>query len=136
MAGNSNLPSIQRLKFEDYSRAEDWKQATQSLVNSLNLFMTPVYDILNGGVTYANLTVPKIYSAVITGASPTSFTFVNPLLIQPQAVIVGNCWTGLTSTHPAVALQVYWHISGNTIIIDDIVGLTVGIQYNVVLVVL
>src|SRR5262249_42065882 len=116
----SNLPTIQRLKYEDYARATSWQTAMQSLVNSLNLFMTPVYDILNGGVTYENLTVPQTFSKVITAASPTTFSFVNPLRRQPQAVILGNCWTGITSTHPAVALQVFWHYSGNTIIVDDI----------------
>ena len=132
----SNLPTLQRLKYEDYARYPDWKQATQALVNSLNLFMTPVYDILNGGVTYMNLTVPQTYTKVITAASPTTFSFVNPLAIQPSAVILGNCWTGIPSTHPAVALQVYWHSSGGTILVDDIIGLTAGTQYTVVLVIL
>lgn len=132
----SNLPSIQRLKYEDYARAGNWQQAIQSLVNALNLFMTPVYDILNGGVSYPNLTVPQIYEKVITASATTTFTLVNPLSIQPSAVVVGNCWTGLQSTHPAVALQVYWHITGNTIIIDNIIGLTAGTQYHVTLVIL
>lgn len=132
----SNLPTIQRLKYEDYSRATNWQQAMQALVNSLNLFMTPVYDILNGGVTYMNLAVPQTYTKVITAASPTTFSFVNPLPIQPQAVIVGNCWSGIPSTHPAVALQVYWHYSGNSIVVDNIVGLTSGTQYTIVLVIL
>lgn len=132
----SNLPTIQRLKYEDYARAGNWQQAFQLLVNSLNLFMTPIYDILNGGVTYMNLTVPQTYEKVITAATTTTFSFVNPLKIQPAAVIVGNCWTGLPSTHPSAALQVYWHYSGNTIIVDNIVGLTSGTQYTITLVIL
>lgn len=132
----SNLPSVQRLKYEDYSRAGSWQQAFQSLVSSLNLFMNPVYDILNGGVTYMNLTIPKTFVKVITAATTTTFSLVNPLSIQPSAVIVGNCWTGLQSTHPAVALQVYFHTTGNTIVIDNIVGLTVGTQYTITLVIL
>lgn len=132
----SNLPTIQRLKYEDFARATTWQQGIQLLVNALNLFMTPVYDILNGGVTYSNLTIPQTYTTVITAAATTTFTFINPLSIQPKAVIVGNCWTGLQSTHPAVALQVFWHYTGNTIIIDNIVGLTPATEYTVVLVIL
>ncbi len=132
----SNLPSVQRLKYEDYARSGDWKQGLQALVSSLNLFMNPVYDILNGGITYMNLAVPQIYTKIITASATTTFTFVNPLSIQPSAVLIGNCWTGLQSTHPAVALQPYWHYSGNSIIIDNIVGLTSGTQYTVTLVIL
>lgn len=132
----SNLPTIQRLKFEDYAHSENWKDGFESLVNALNLFITPVYDILNGGVNYMNLTIPQTYAVTITAAATTTFSFINPLSVQPKAVIVGNCWTGLQSTHPAVALQVFWHISGSTIIVDNIVGLTPGTIYNVLLVVL
>ena len=132
----SNLPTVQRLKYEDYARATTWQQGVQLLVNSLNLFMTPVYDILDGGVTYSNLTVPQIYPTVVTAGTPTTFSFVNPLRTLPQAVVVGNCWAGIPSTHPAVALQVYWHYTGNTIMVDDIVGLTTGTQYSITLVVL
>ena len=132
----SNLPTIQRLKYEDYARAGTWQQAFQSLVSSLNLFMNPVYDILNGGVTYTNLTIPQTYDKVITAGATTTFSLVNPLSIQPKAVIVGNCWTGLQSTHPTDPLQVYWHYTGNTIVIDNIVGLTDGVQYTITLVIL
>lgn len=132
----SNLPTVQRLKYEDYARAPNWQQAMQALVNSLNLFMTPVYNILNGGVTYLNLTVPQTFTKVITASSPTSFTFVNPLSIPPSAVILGNCWSSIPSTHPAVALQPFWHYSNGSIIIDDIIGLTSGTQYTITLVIL
>lgn len=132
----SNLPTIQRLKYEDYARNGTWQQAVQALVNSLNLFMTPVYDILNGGVTYMNLTVPKTFTKVITAASPTTFSFVNPLAIAPSAVLVGNVWTGIPSTHPSGAVSVFWHPTGSAIVIDDVVGLTSGTQYNLTLVIL
>lgn len=132
----SNLPTIQRLKYEDYARSSNWQDAFKALVNSLNLFMTPVYNILNGGVTYQNLTIPQTFTKVITAATTTTFSITNPLPINPSAVIIGNCWTSIPSSHPAVALQVYWHVSGSTIIIDNIVGLTSGIQYTITLVIL
>lgn len=132
----SNLPTVQRLKYEDYARATSWQMALQLLINSLNLFMTPVYNILNGGVTYANLTVPQTYVKIVTAGATTSFTFVNPLAIAPSAVILGNCWAGVPSVHPAVALQIYWHYTGGTIVVDNIVGLTSGTQYTITLVIL
>lgn len=136
MASNSNLPTVQRLKYEDYARAGNWQEATQLLVNALNLFITPTYDILNGGVTYSNLTAPKIYTTVVTAGATTTFSFVNPLLIQPQAVVLGNVWSGIRSNHPAVVTQAYWHIEGNTIVVDNVIGLTSGTQYSITLVIL
>lgn len=136
MANQSNLPTLQRLKYEDYSRATDWQQAMQLLVNALNLFITPTYDILNGGIDYRNFATPQKYTTVVTAGATTTFSFVNPLSIQPEAVVIGNCWTGIRSTHPAVALQVYWHIQGNTIVVDNIIGLTSGTQYSITLVIL
>jgi hypothetical protein len=133
---NSNLPTVQRLKYEDYADASDWKDAMQKLVNTLNLFITPAYNIFNGGVNYQNLTAPQIVDKQITGATTTTFSFVNPLAILPRAVLIGNCWSGIPSTHPAVALQIYWHNTQGTIVVDNIVGLTAGIVYNLSLVVL
>lgn len=137
MLGNSsNLPTVQRLKFEDYARDQNWKDAVRDLVNSLNLFMTPVYGILNGGVSYQNLTVPQLFTKTITASATTTFSFTNPLPISPSALVLGNVYqTGNTSTHPASVCQVMWHYSGNTIYIDNVIGLTSGTQYTLTLVV-
>ena len=132
----SNLPTIQRLKYEDYANSQDWKDAIQKLVNALNLFLTPVYNILNRGISSQNLIAPQIYNKTITGATTTTFTFDNPLSIVPSAVLIGNVWSGIPSTHPAVALQLYWHFTQGTIIVDNIVGLTAGTVYQIALVVL
>lgn len=136
MTNKSNLPTIQRLKYEDYASATDWKDALQKLVNALNLFLTPVYNILNGGISTENQIAPQIFQKVITGAATTTFTFSNPLRIQPTSVQIGNVWSGIPSTHPSVALQVYWHYTQGNIVVDNIVGLTVATIYNVTLVVL
>lgn len=136
MATNSNLPTIQRLKYEDYSKEATWQDAFRSLIETLNLFIPQTYNILNGGIGTQNAIAPQIFTKVITAAATTTFTFVNPLTIQPSAVLIGNVWTGIRSTHPAAALQVYWHYSGNTIYVDNIVGLVAGTIYSVTLVVL
>lgn len=132
----SNLPTVQRLKFEDFSRAKDWQEGMQLLINSLNLFITPTYNMMNGGIAYQNLQAPQIYTKTITASATTTFTLVNPLVIAPSAVLIGNCWSGIPTTHPAVALQVYWHYANNLITIDNIVGLTAATTYQITLVVL
>jgi hypothetical protein len=132
----SNLPTVQRLKYEDYSDAKSWQQALQQFIATLNLFVNPVYNILNGQVTYQNLTAPQIVTYTVTAATPTSFSFTNPLIIVPGAVILGNVYIPPNfNQHPAVACEVMWHFSGNTIYVDDVVGLTPGIKYTLVMVV-
>jgi hypothetical protein len=132
----SNLPLIQRLKWEDYASATSWQTGVQALLNNLNLFITPAYNIFNANVGYQNLVAPQLFTKVIVAATPTTFTFVNPLQgISPSAVILGNAWSGIPSVHPAVALQVFWHVQGNTIVIDNIVGLSAGTQYSITLVI-
>ena len=132
----SALPQVQRLRWEDYADAANWQAAMQGLINNLNLFITPTYNILNGQVGYQNVVVPQLFAKVITGASPTTFTFVNPLSIAPSAVLIGNVWSGVPSVHPAVALSVFWHYTAGSIIVDNIVGLTAGTVYTVTLVIL
>lgn len=133
----SNLPTVTRLKYEDYADAKDWQTALQQLINALNLFIGPVYTLLNGQVTYQNLTIPQLYSQKIIGATPTTFNFVNPLIILPSAIILGNVYiVPNQNVHPTVCCQVMWHCSNNIIYIDDIIGLTVGVNYFVQLVIM
>jgi len=132
----SNLPTNQEFKFENYPGAEQW---FQQFLNSLNLFTTAVYGILNGGVTYQNLTVPKVYTKTITtpASGPVTFNFTNPLRIQPQAVLLGNVYVnGNPSSHPSSASNVYWHVSQGAIYVDDIPNLTASTTYVITLVVL
>lgn len=132
----SNLPTNQEFKFENYPGAEEW---FGQFLRSLNLFTTSVYGILNGGVTYQNLTAPKIFVKTITtpAAGAVTFNFVNPLRIQPSAVLLGNVYVnGQPSSHPASASCVYWHESQNSIYVDDIPNLTASTTYVITLVVL
>ena len=127
----SNLPTIQRLKFEDYADAGDWKEALRLLVSSLNLFMTPIYNILNGDVEYQNLQAPQVYTTTYTPtATSTPPAFANPISRSPQSVVIGNVWSGVSSNHPTGSVQCFWHISGDSIVIDSIIGLTNGTQYS------
>ncbi len=106
---SSNLPTNQEFKFENYPGAEQW---FAQFLNSLNLFTTSIYQILNGGVTYQNLTIP-------------------------QVVLLGNVSVnGQPSSHPSSASCVYWHFSQGSIYIDNIPNLTASTTYVITLVVL
>lgn len=132
MINQSNLPSVQRFKFEDFKEAPQW---FSQFLSQMNLFTGPVYSVLNGGVNYQNLSTPQLYSKTVTATSPTTFNFTNPLRIAPSAVVLGNVWSRIPSDHPAVACQVMWHESQGVIFVDDVIGLTSGTLYNLVLVV-
>lgn len=127
---NSNLPSIQRIKFEDYKDAPGW---FESFLETLNLFMSATYSIENKGITYANLGVVQPFSFSFTPGSTVGFKFANPLIVAPSNVIIGNVYEGnQLQIHPLVVTQVYWHYSQGFIFIDSIVGLTIGVKYTVV----
>lgn len=131
----SNLPTSRQFKFEDFPGAEQW---FAQFLNALNLFVDPVYQILNGGVTYQNLLIPKTFTKIITtpASGATTFNFTNPIRITPQAVLLGNVYVnGNPSSHPSSATCVYWHFSQGTIYVDDIPNLTAATTYSVTLVV-
>lgn len=132
----SNLPTNRRFKFEDFPGAEQW---FSNFIAALNLFVDPVYQILDGGVGYQNLTVPKTYTKTITAPASGSvtFNFINPLSIAPTAVIVGNVYQGNTpATHPTSPVSIFWHFSQGTIYVDNVTNLTASTQYSLTLVVL
>ncbi len=127
---NSNLPTIQRIKFEDYKDAPKW---FEQFLGTLNLFITAVYNIINRGVTYSNLGVIQPATFSYTPGSTTGFKFANPITVNPSNVIIGNVYEGnRLQVHPLVTTQIYWHFAQGFIFVDNIVGLTTGVQYTVV----
>lgn len=129
LQNNSNLPTIQRVKYEDYKDAPGW---FAQFLNTLNLFMTGIYNIVNKGITYSNIAVIQPVTFTYTPGTTTNFTIGNPLSIAPNNVIVGNVYvTGNLATHPAGAVTLYWHYYQGTIIVDSILGLTNGVTYTI-----
>lgn len=127
---NSNLPSIQRIKFEDYKDAPGW---FANFLDTLNLFMSATYSIENKGITYANMGVLQQASFTFTPGSTTGFKFANPLIVAPSSVIIGNIYEGNNlQAHPTVVTQLSWHYSQGFIFVDDIIGATPGTKYTVV----
>ena len=128
LTNNSNLPTIQRIKYEDYKDAPSW---FASFLMALNLFMTAVYSIINKGITYSNLAVIAPFSFQYVPGSTTNFKFSNPISIVPNNVIIGNVYeTGDTTVHPTGAITLFWHYANGSIIVDSIVGLTTGVNYT------
>lgn len=129
LSNSSNLPSIQRIKYEDYKGAPDW---FGQFLNTLNLYLTATYNIFNRGISYSNLGVIQPFTFTFTPGTTTGFKFTNPLIQAPQNVIVGNVYlTGNTANHPAAAVTLYWHYANGFIFVDSLPGLTTGINYTV-----
>jgi len=125
----SNLSSIQRVKFEDFKGAPTW---FEQFLNTLNLFMTAIYNMSNHGITYANLGVIAPFTFSFTPGTTTGFKFANPTTSTPTNVIIGNIYEGNNfQVHPAVATQLYWHYSQGFVFVDSIIGLTSGTQYTI-----
>ena len=128
LQNNSNLPTIQRIKYEDYKDAPSW---FAQFLMALNLFMTAVYSIINRGITYANLAVIAPFTFQYVEGSTTGFKFTNPITVNPRCVIVGNVYeTGDTTAHPTGAVTLFWHFTNGSIVVDSIVGLTSGVNYT------
>lgn len=131
----SNLPTNHQFKAEDYPDAPEY---FAQFLNSLNLFIDPIYQMVNGGITYQNLTIPRLFTKIITAPASGSvtFNFVNPLRIQPSSVVIGNVYVqGNPSSHPTNPAVVYWHNSQGSIYVDNITNLTASTTYVITLVV-
>jgi hypothetical protein len=129
LQNNSNLPTIQRIKYEDYKDSPQW--FAQFLI-ALNLFLTAVYNIINHGITYSNLAVIAPVTFLFTPGTTTNFSFSNPITIVPNNVIIGNVFIPPNrAAHPASVTQVLWHYTNGQVVIDDILGLTSGITYSI-----
>jgi hypothetical protein len=128
LQNNSNLPTIQRIKYEDYKDAPQW---FAQFLMALNLFMTAVYNIINRGITYSNLGVIAPFTFLYTQGSTTGFKFTNPTTLIPSNVIIGNVYeTGNPALHPTGAVTLFWHYTNGSIVVDSIVGLTPGTNYT------
>jgi hypothetical protein len=134
MAG-SNLPTTRRFKFEDFPGAPQW---FAQFLQALNLFVDPIYQILDGNVGSQNMVAPKTFSKTITSpaSGSTTFNFANPLKIMPSAVLIGNIYVNPNpSSHPTNPAVAYWHYSEGRIYIDNITNLSASTTYIVTLII-
>lgn len=129
ISNNSNLPSVQRIKYEDYKGAPDW---FGQFLNTLNLYLTAAYNIFNRGISYSNLGVIQPFAFTFTPGVTTGFKFANPLIQAPQNVIIGNVYISSNlANHPTVPIMLFWHYSNGFIFVDSFVGLTNGVNYSI-----
>ncbi len=103
-------PSIQRFYSDDYKEAPDWFKKT--FLNTLNLFVFPVYNALNKNLTVdSNLNQGYITISLTGSSTPTNNTasFLSPIQGDPVGVDVVNVQIIDTATpsYPSAAIQVF-----------------------------
>lgn len=129
-------PSIQRFYSDDYKESPDWFKKT--FLNTLNLFVFPVYNALNKNLTVLSNLNQGYATISLTGSvTPTNNTasFLNPIQGDPAGVVVVNVQiTGVSvPTYPSSAIQVFWSFDGTSIQVGAITGLANSINYSLTL---
>lgn len=126
---SSNLPPVWRWDFGDYSGLGS---VFQKFLANLNLFSLSVYNLLNGGIGFANLQ-RSIYTTTVLAGTTTPMVFVNPLTIAPsgisvvRVILIGNVNTAIAN---AVSAANFFY-DGKNINILNITGLSSGSTYQV-----
>ena len=124
----NNLPPIWRFDWSDY---QELGTAFQKFIANLNLFTLAVYNLMNGGIGFANMQ-RSIYNKTVTAASTTTFSFVNPLPIVPSGlslVKVSLASNGAAAVTSAVSIA-SWYYDGKNINVLSVPGLTSVLTYN------
>ena len=131
---NSNpLPSVWRWDYSDYTSLG---ATFQKFLSQLNIFALAVYNLVNGGIGYANLQ-QAIYTFTVTAGSTTPVSFVNPLSITPSCVVLGNVQVKAnvtTAITAAVTLSNFYY-DGHSINILNIPGLVSGTTYQITVII-
>ena len=129
MANQNPLPPVYRFDFGDYTQLGP---IFQKFLANLNLFTLPTYNLINGGMGFANMQ-RAIYSTTVLAGTTTPLVFANPLNIAPSGVSlvkvlkVGSTNTVLTSAVSAAN----WFYDGKNINVLNITGLTSGSNYQI-----
>ncbi len=123
------LPPIWRFSFEDYTGLGE---TFQKFLSNINLFTLAVYNLLNGGIGFANMQ-RVVYSTTVLAATTTPLVFVNPLAVAPSGLsLVKVLLEGKTNTALTSAVSVAnWFFDGTNIVVLNITGLTAGSSYQI-----
>ena len=127
-------PSIQRFYSDDYKESPDWFKKT--FLNTLNLFVFPVYNALNKNLTVLSNLNQGYATISLTGSATATnnrASFLNPIQGDPVGVDVVNVQiTGTpTPTYPSAAIQVFWSFDGTSIQVGAITGLADNVSYSI-----
>lgn len=134
MANPKPLPNISRLYGDDLAKVPPW--FIDKILDPLNSFLEPVYNLMNGGINLTANTQEEIYKLSLTAQGSTnSFTFSPRKFVgKPDGVIVCQCTPGgLTQTNIG-PVAVDWVVSGSgTINVLKTHNLVPGTFYNITL---
>lgn len=124
----NNLPPLWRFDYSDYSGLGS---VFQKFLSNLNLFTLNVYNLLNGGIGFANMQ-RSIYTVTVTAKTTTTISFVNPLPVAPSGVVLVRAVVSTATSTPITnAVSVAnWGFDGKNINILSVPGLTVGTSYT------
>lgn len=132
----SDLPTITRLYAEDYKDSPDWFKS--KFVSTMNLFLQPVYGILNQGIDVTQNTRMEEYMLTFPCQSGTpsnnTLNFTPRKFVgKPFGVIVAQCYNTTAASPTAIGnpVTIDWYFSGNNIYILAIYGLTSGQTYSI-----
>lgn len=132
----SNLPTIQRLYAEDYKDSPNWFR--QQFIQTMNIYMQPVYGILNGGIDVSMNTLEEFYVFSFpcnsATASNNTYSFSPKKFVgAPHGVIICQCYNATASSPTAIGNPVTldWYYNGGKVQILAIYGLTSGQTYNI-----
>ena len=124
------LPQIWRFDPGDY---QGLGETFNKFLGNLNLYTTAIYNLLNGGLGFANLQ-RIVYTTTVTAGTTTPFSFANPLPIAPSGVSVVRVQQTGVSTQAVLTVAVsaaQWTYNGSRIAILNLTGLTSGNTYSV-----
>lgn len=122
------LPPIWRFDYGDYTGLGF---VFQKFLANLNLFTLAIYNILNGGIGFANMQ-RTIYTTDILATTTTTVSFVNPLAITPSGLsLVQVALTNSPNTPLTNPVTVNnWSFDGKNINVLIVTGLTSGLNYS------
>jgi hypothetical protein len=128
MANTNPLPSTWRFDFGDYT---SMGATFQKFLGNLNLFTLAIYNLVNGGLGFANMQ-RAIYSQTVLAGTTTPLVFANPLPIPPSGIhVVQVLLQGKTQTAMTTAVFAgNFFYDGKNINILNVVGLTQGSTYS------
>ncbi len=128
-------PVIQRFQKQNYPGSPDW---FTRFLSDLNQFTEIVWNILNKNLTPEDNLDSQVYTTQIlagAAASDNAFQFQSQMNHTPSAILVGSVTDTAAYTAPLpAAVGIQWTVSGDTVSITGVSGLTVAQTYNLTLV--
>lgn len=125
-------PVIQRFQKQNYPGSADW---FTRFLSDLNQFTEVLWNIVNNNLTPQDNLDAQVYTATVLAgatAADNAQSFELKMNHTPSAMLVGQVTDTEAYAAPlANAVGVQWNVSGTTVNITGISGLTVGQTYQI-----